>query len=141
MIFIDTGAFLARYVERDRHHQAAVEAWEQLRQRRLRCLTSNFVLDEVLTLLGRRISYKFAAERAAALWASEALTISRPDAKDELAAIELFSRFADQRVSFTDCISFALMKRHRSRRAFTFDHHFEVAGFERWPSRPDTLRR
>lgn len=134
MIFIDTGAFLARHVQRDRHHEQAVRSWSELAARRRRCMTSNFVLDETLTLLGRRVSYGFAAERAAAWWASAALSIARPDERDELAAIELFRKLADQEVSFTDCISFALMKRHRVRTAFTFDRHFRAAGFELYPS-------
>lgn len=50
-----------------------------------------------------------------------------------LAALEQFTKLADQRVSFTDCVSFALMRRHRVRHAFTFDRHFEAAGFEIWP--------
>ncbi len=49
---------------------------------------------------------------------------------DEIEAIHLFRKFADQRVSFTDCISFVLMKRFRIRTAFTFDQHFARAGFE-----------
>lgn len=133
MIFIDTGALLARHVRRDRHHREAVAAWAELRARRRRCLTSSFVLDETLTLLGRRVSYGFAAERAAAWWGSEVLSIARPEERDELAAIELFRKFADQEVSFTDCVSFALMKRHRVRTAFTFDRHFTAAGFAIYP--------
>lgn len=133
MIFVDTGAFLARYAGRDQHHGEAVEAWGRLAAERRRLVTSNFVLDEVLTLLGRRVSYEFAAERAAVLWHSAALGIVRPDEADELAALEQFTKLADQRVSFTDCVSFALMKRHRVRHVFTFDRHFEAAGFEIWP--------
>ena len=133
MIFIDTGALLARYVKRDREHERAVEAWAELRSRRRRCLTSNFVLDEALTLLGRRVSYPFAAERAASWWGSEVLTIVRPGERDELVAIDHFRKFADQGVSFTDCVSFALMRRNRVRTAFTFDRHFAAAGFEAWP--------
>ena len=136
MIFVDTGAFLARHATRDQHHATARAAWEELGLQRRRVFSSSFVLDEVLTLLGRRISYTFAAERAEALWASEVLTILRPDEQDELAAIKLFSKLADQRVSFTDCVSFALMRRHRLRQAFTFDRHFAAAGFEVWPESP-----
>jgi len=43
------------------------------------------------------------------------------------------SKFADQGVSFTDCLSFRLMKRHRIRSVFGFDHHFTAAGFRVWP--------
>ena len=30
MIFIDTGAFIARYIARDEHHKNAVTFWESL---------------------------------------------------------------------------------------------------------------
>ena len=134
MIFIDTGAFLARYIERDQHHSTAQLAWAELGGSRQKAFTSNFVLDETLTLLARRVSYTFAADRATFIWASDALTILRPEESDELAALDLFRKYADQKVSFTDCISFALMKRHRLRRVFTFDRHFRTAGFEAWPA-------
>lgn len=133
MIFVDTGAFLARYVRQDEHHRRAKRAWTEIERSRRRCFTSNFVLDETFTLLGRRASYAFAAERARALLASSALTILRPDLDDEGKAVELFAKFADQKVSFTDCVSFALMRHHGLNRAFTFDRHFADAGFELVP--------
>jgi predicted nucleic acid-binding protein len=64
---------------------------------------------------------------------SAALTILRPEAEDEEKAVDLFDKFADQEVSFTDCISFVLMRRNRLERAFTFDRHFGSAGFEIMP--------
>ena len=135
MIFVDTGAFIARYMRRDGHHARARRVWAEIEKLRTACFTSNFVLDETFTLLGRQSSYAFAAERARALFSSKALTILRPDGEDELAALDLFARFADQEASFTDCISFALMRRYRLSRAFTFDRHFLAAGFEVLPSR------
>ncbi len=95
--------------------------------------TSNVVLDETFTLLGRRASYAFAAGRARSLLGSSALTILRPDAEDEQAAVDLFAKFSDQQVSFTDCTSFVLMRRSGLGRAFTFDRHFATAGFETVP--------
>jgi len=133
LIFIDTGAFLARYLERDQYHQVATEGWRELRSSLHRCATSNFVLDETFTLLARRASYPFAAERARQLLASDVLEILRPDAEDELEALRRFEKFADQGISYTDCISFTLMHRHRLELAFTFDRHFTYAGFIHWP--------
>jgi predicted nucleic acid-binding protein len=133
VIFIDTGAFVARYVRQDDHHRKARRVWAEIERSRGRCFTSSFVLDETFTLLGRRASYSFAADRARALLASAALTILRPDSDDEARAVDLFAKFADQKVSFTDCVSFALMRRHRLGRAFTFDRHFADAGFELVP--------
>jgi hypothetical protein len=130
VIFIDSGAFLARYIERDQYHAGATEHWQKLQTDRRRCFTSNFVLDETITLLARRTTYEFAAERARNLYESHELSILRPDGDDEDAALDLFEKYADQSVSFTDCVSFALMERHNIRTAFSFDHHFRIAGFE-----------
>lgn len=133
MIFIDTGAFLARYLKRDQYHRQAIKSWQRIQATRVLCFTSNFVLDETLTLLARRADYEFAAERGRAFLSSSVLRILRPQLEDELKAVELYIKFADQKVSFTDCISFVLMIRHQLRKAFSFDSHFETAGFELWP--------
>ena len=129
MIFVDTGAFVGRYVQRDQYHEQAVHHWRRLRQERRRCYTSNFVLDETFTLLARRTTYAFAAARAQRLLESRLLTIWRPDAADERAAVNLFGKYADQNVSFTDCVSIVLMQKGHLTHAFTFDQHFSHAGF------------
>jgi predicted nucleic acid-binding protein len=130
VIFLDTGAFLARYIERDQHHAAATEHWRKLQADRRRCFTSNFVLDETITLLARRTTYQFAAERARSLFESTSLSILRPDENDEVAAPGLFQKFADQNVSFSDCVSFVLMQKQGIKCAFSFDRHFAIAGFD-----------
>ncbi|HSP05807.1 MAG TPA: VapC toxin family PIN domain ribonuclease, partial [Acidobacteriota bacterium] len=71
MIFLDTGAFLARYLERDQHHSKALSGWKKLSERANALFTSNFVLDETFTLLGRRAGYTFAADRARRIYSSE----------------------------------------------------------------------
>ena len=132
MIFIDTGAFIARYLPLDQHHEAAVSLWKKMIKARERILTSNFVLDETFTLLGRRAGYRFAAERARNILFSKALRILRPGRDEEMEALELFEKYADQNVSFTDCVSFVLMRRSRIERVFSFDRHFKNAGFSLW---------
>ena len=135
MTFIDTGAFLARYLQRDQFHDRALKAWQELENAVSEdCFTSNFVLDETFTLLGRHADYRFAADRARHILASQTLRILRPDSDDEFLAIELFEKYADQRVSFTDCVSFVLINRYRLDRVFSFDRHFERAGFRIWPT-------
>jgi predicted nucleic acid-binding protein len=135
VIFIDTGAFLARYLRNDQRHRSAVSVWEKLGSNRDNCITSNFVLDEMFTLLGRRAGHGFAVQRAKNIYASQALTICRPDREDEIKALQFFSKYADQHVSFTDCISFVLMKRGKINRVFSFDRHFELAGFHMIPQK------
>lgn len=128
MIYIDTGPFLARYLEADQHHTQALKLWDKIKAKNLKCSTSNFVLDEAFTLLARRAGYAFAAARARNIYASEKLTILRPDPEDELEAIDLFEKYADQKISFTDCLSFALIRKEKISTVFSFDKHFERIG-------------
>jgi len=133
VILVDTGPFLGRWLRGDQHHHEAVAAWEALRRTGGPCATTNFILDEVFTLLGRRAGYGFAAERARSVYGSRTFTILRPGEQEERAALELFEKYSDQKVSFTDCISFAFLRARRMRRVFTFDAHFARAGFQVWP--------
>jgi len=134
VIFIDTGAFVGRYVERDQFHDAAVAIWAELSVNPQRCFTSNLVLSETLTLLARRTDYRFAAERARLIYSSVALQILRPEEPDEAAAVLMLEKYAGQRVSFCDCVSFVLMKKYGLTHAFTFDGHFTAAGFQTLPA-------
>ena len=127
MIFIDTGAFLALYYLGDQYHAQAARLWTTLERP---VLTSNYIVDEFATALGRRVGFRFAADCVADVYASPVIDVLPSSREDELEALRWMRKFADQRISFTDCVSFALMRRRRIRTAFTFDRHFRLAGFE-----------
>ena len=127
-IFVDTGPLLARYIAADQFHQRSIKLWDKLNKQPL--ITSNHVTDEFLTLLARRTTYPFAVERASSLYSSQALTVIQSTIEDEKAAIEYFHKYADSRVSFTDCISFAICKRLKVKKVFSFDKHFSLCGFK-----------
>jgi len=57
-------------------------------------------------------------------------TIVRTAEADELEALSFFQKYADQKISFTDCLSFVIMKKLSIKQVFTFDRHFEYLGFE-----------
>jgi len=48
-------------------------------------------------------------------------------------AIDLFEHYDDKTFSFTDCVSFVVMKGIGVPEAFAFDQHFEQMGFVRRP--------
>lgn len=127
-IFIDTGAFLAKEVANDQHHAAAVHFWSQLSEDRVALYSSEHVFDEAMTLLARRTNYSWAAG-----WGQDALSSGicwlKAGENDWAAAMRSMRKFADQHVSFTDCVSFVLMRREGLRDAFGFDRHFSAAGF------------
>lgn len=128
-IFIDTGAFLARYLVNDEHHTNAISTWNKLQKAHNKFYTSNFIMNEMITLLGRWVTPEFSLEKAHAVYDSSSFIILRPDESDEIQALEFYKKFRDKKIGFTDCISFALMKRYKAAKAFTFDRHFVDAGF------------
>lgn len=126
MIFVDTGAFLALYLTRDQYHRQASKMFPSLPRP---FSTSNHVVDELATLLGRIAGYRYAADRIEDLYASESIEVLHSTRDDEMEAIRWMRKYSDQEVSFTDCISFAMMRRLGIDAAFTFDRHFRDAGF------------
>lgn len=126
MIFLDTGAFLALYYLRDQYHAQAARLWTTLERP---VLTSNHVVDEFATALGRRTGFRFAADRVADLYASPVIDVLPSTRDDEIEALRWMRKYADQEITFTDCVSFAMMRRRRIPTAFTFDRHFKLAGF------------
>ncbi len=134
MIFVDTGAFLGRYLPADQHHAQALQGWRRVQMERIPFITSNLVLSETLTLLGRFAGYRFAAETGRLIYASPAGASVRAEKDDERQAVELLEKYADQKISFCDCVSFVLMRKRGVREVFGFDRHFETAGFRLWPA-------
>ena len=129
MIFIDSGPLLAKHLPDDQFHEKSLRLWQKIDSENLKCFTSNFVLNEFLTLLARRADYPFACQKADLIFASSRFSILRPDLKEELEALRFFKKYAGQKIGFTDCISFALMQKHKISQVFSFDKHFEYAGF------------
>jgi predicted nucleic acid-binding protein len=126
MNFADSGAFLAKLHRNDQHSREAARLWPTLDRP---VQTSNLVVAEVAKLLAWRLGYAFAAARIADLYASDTIDILISTRDDEIEALTWMRKFADQRIGFTDCVSFAIMRRHKIRTAFTFDPHFRLAGF------------
>ena len=131
-LFLDTSAFVALEDLDDASHREAMEFREKVRKgdTSFRTLsTSNYVVDETLTLLrmhcGHRVAVSFrksleASKLVRVLWVTEAM---------EKAAWKLFEKHSDKEYSFTDCTSFALMETEAIRNAFAFDEHFSQQGY------------
>lgn len=128
MIFIDTGAFIARYMKYDQYHQRAMKKWGSI-LKSPDLYTSNHVIDETITFLLRRTDPDFAVEKAEILLSTDVIHTLRSDQEDEQEALEILKRYKDQKLSFTDCITSALMKRYKIDRIFTFDSHFRLFGY------------
>lgn len=132
-IFIDTSAFIALYLKGDEFHEQAASFLKKTDKKNV-FLTSNFILDEVYTFLraskGRETAISFAEFLAQN---SQIVVLKRISLEDEKKAFELFRKLDLSHLSFTDCTSFALMKRLEIKEAFSFDKHFAKAGLEMMP--------
>jgi len=126
--FVDTGAYFSLFYKRDQYHNVSRGIWSRLRKEAAVIITTNHVLDELATLLARKTSYEFASKKMQALYEAKGLWIERTDEQDEKMAISYFTKYADKRISFTDCLSFVVMERLEIEDVFTFDRHFDFAG-------------
>jgi predicted nucleic acid-binding protein len=125
-VFVDTGFWYALNDRRDPAHERAVRASEGIS---LPLVTTKPVLWETLTLLRAKTGHAAAVGFGTELLRSPALEILDLSAEDERKAWRLFVRYDDQEFSFTDCLSFALMKRLGIRQALAFDKDFAWMGF------------
>lgn len=133
-IFIDTCAFLSRYLENDQFHVISSKTWKELEKKSPILYTSNFIVNETLTLLTRRAGSKFATEVGNSLYASNILQILRPGEDEEKLAIKLMSKYGDHEIGFTDCLSAVLMQKQGIIHTFTFDNHFHLFNFHILPN-------
>lgn len=133
-LFVDTGAWVALFNQRDRDHSRASSYWSQVRDERRPILTTDYVLDETYTLIRRtRAGLQGAVEFHRLVTESRVIEIAEIDADCRNRAWDLFTRYDDKVLSFTDCTSFALLRERGLSEAFTFDSDFARVGFVERP--------
>ena len=128
-VFVDTAGFLALWDAADEHHERALRLQGELARKGRRFLTTDYVIDETVTLLLVRHSHSAAADFLKPVTASESLQLHWVTPDRFHAAADFFARHDDKEWSFTDCVSFELMHELNVRDSFTTDQHFRQAGF------------
>jgi predicted nucleic acid-binding protein len=125
-LFVDTSAWLAYANRNDRYHarvRAAIAGFHG------RLVTSTHVFDETVTLASSRLGHRSAVLVGESLLDSQVVDLIRSSRTDERAAWELFAGRPDKAYSFTDCVSFVLMRRLALDEAATLDADFRREGF------------
>ena len=128
-VFVDTSAWFSLYDPGELRHPQARRFFQKLAESHVELFTSDYVLDESITLIRSRINHASAVEFGNAILNSKVTRILDVDHKTRHQAWEYFIRYSDWPLSFTDCTSFALMKQRHVRHAFAFDDHFRQFGF------------
>lgn len=128
-VFVDTSWFKAFINEKDEFYHTAFIQMEKFIQGNYLLVTTNFIVDESLTLIRIRCGLETAMKFKDLLYEMAGiLKIVRVTPKDEEDSWKWFPKNWSK-LSFTDCTSFAVMKRLDLKDVATFDNHFARAGF------------
>ena len=122
-VFIDTGAFLAISDKSDTFHKKASSVFQETIEQKATLYTSNYVIDETITLIRARVSHRAAVAFLKGFDASN-IKVFRVAEGDESSAKEVFIKYGDKEFSYTDCTSFVLIDKHSIDNILSLDEHF-----------------
>jgi predicted nucleic acid-binding protein len=128
-VFADTSFFFALSARRDAAHSSAVSKFGALLRKQRRIVTTDYVIDEALTLTKVRTNASVAVALLDRIERSEAIELEYVNAARFHLAKTFFRKHSDHGYSFTDCASFVVMRELEITDALTTDHHFAEAGF------------
>ena len=125
MIFVDSGGWFASVVTDDDDYETA-RIW--LEENKEPLFTTNYIVDETLTLLRARGENQKALEIGNLFFRGLLTDIYHLSEKDILQTWEIFKTFSDKHWSFTDCSSKFICEKFGITHAFSFDKHFRQFG-------------
>jgi predicted nucleic acid-binding protein len=128
-LFVDTAGWVACADAADPAHAKAVAIRDGWLEQAGLLVTTDYIVDETLTLLRLRLSLGAAETWWAQIEASSRLRweFISPERADK--ARGSFFRYRDKDFSFTDCTSFVVMRELKLREVLTTDRHFSQMSF------------
>ncbi|HZY94034.1 MAG TPA: type II toxin-antitoxin system VapC family toxin [Candidatus Bathyarchaeia archaeon] len=133
-MFLDTSAWIAITSQDEQYHEQARTFYKQLGTGKHGSLvTSDYVLDETLTLLRMRKGVAHAIRFYEEIFRSKSLHVAWVEPAIFHQAVDTMKRNQDKKWSFTDCTSFTIMNQLKIRDAFCFDDDYTQAGFTQHP--------
>ena len=132
-IFVDTSAWIALVDKDDSHHKEAASSYPSLLKNHRNLITSNFVIAETYIIILNELGHKLAIDFLEKLKASPRILKIYSNEDIEAEAEPILVKYSDQDFSYTDAVSFVIMKRQKIRKAFSFDKHIVIAGFVNIP--------
>ncbi|MBI4264251.1 MAG: type II toxin-antitoxin system VapC family toxin [Acidobacteria bacterium] len=132
-VFVDTAGWVACADAADPAHVRARDARDAALEAGQTLITTDFVVDETLTLIRFRLTLAAADAWWEQIDRTARLRWERVDSERFEKARHLFFQFRDKDFSFTDCTSFVVMRELRLTHALTTDGHFRQMGFQMLP--------
>ncbi|MGH2842657.1 MAG: type II toxin-antitoxin system VapC family toxin [Solirubrobacteraceae bacterium] len=133
-LFVDTAGWMACADAADPAHARSCAARDAAIEAGRIFVTTDFVVDETLTLIRFRVGLAAAGAWWHQIDGSPRLRWERIDGDRFEKARDLFFQYKDKDFSFTDCTSFIVMHDLRLRQALTTDRHFRQMGFRLLPA-------
>lgn len=130
MIFVDTGAWFARFVPDDPDHERML-SWFVANNELL--VTTDYCVDETLTLLAARSRPKLATEAGLLLFDESLASLHFLTRHQIERGWILFQQRARTGWSFTDCTSKIVIDDLELKSAATLDRHFAQFGISIFP--------
>lgn len=131
-VFVDTWGWMALGHRREPRHEKVQVFYRKLRAQQIPIYTSDYVLDELITLLFRRENFTESVRFVDGLFAAIAqghLLMERVTSERFATTWELRKQFQDKTgISFTDLTSMAIMRDLRISHVLTADEHFIQVG-------------
>lgn len=129
-IFADTSAWFALLSKNDKNHQKIKNIYQTLLENNNTLVLSNQILGETFTLIRYKIENNNLPFKFIKL-INKSMMIKKIhiEAKTEKNAIKILENYKDQRFSYVDATSFAVMNRLDLKYALSLDRHFAAAGF------------
>jgi len=131
--FVDTAGWMAMADSKNPRHTASLNFRDQWFENGAIIVTSNYILDETLTLIRMRLGIEAAKKWWGQVSESPRCNVEWITPERAEKAVHWFFRWQDQSFSFTDCTSFILMRELHIKDALTGDRHFITAGFQIHP--------
>jgi len=129
-VLVDSGAWIALLSARDQHHDETEELFQRAAREGVPLLTTNLILAEVHRFVLFRAGIRAASVALGHIEASALVRIEFATAAHHRSALAWLGRFDDQRFTYTDAVSFAVMRATSCRAVLGFDRDFAVAGFK-----------
>lgn len=135
-LFIDTGAWIALMERKDQFHARATNFLKSL-DSSVKRVSSSYVIAETYTWLRYRAGFSYAKQFLEIMERSQqngTIKIILGNQDTLQLAEQLLKDFPDQKLSYVDAVSMAIMKIEQIDKVFGFDHHFYLLNFEVVPS-------
>ncbi|MFH0920728.1 MAG: type II toxin-antitoxin system VapC family toxin [Fibrobacterota bacterium] len=127
--FVDTSGFYALLASNDDAHARAVNILKKRSDGKHRFVTTDYIIDESVTLLQARGLSRMGKVLLEMISTSTVCRMEWMEPERFARTKEFYLKHADHPWSFTDCFSFTLMKELNIKEALTKDSHFKSAGF------------